>query len=194
VKDKAAFDALSPEHQQELRRRNAAIARIIFDHPGSGERIVANKEAGMPLEEAIFQAGYISGVEFQKGRQEAVWVKTTDRLPGWNQPVYWRIGEGPQTKGKTPLSEMFKGGYLENWQWLDESAGGKDDWISVDDQLPAESGRYWCYVEELTCLGASAFQWNCSYHAGERRFSDKSFTGGERITYWRPLPTPPKRG
>jgi hypothetical protein len=57
--------------------------------------------------------------------QGAVWVKTTDRLPGWNQPVYWRIGVGPQTKGKTPLSEMFKGGYIENWQWQDESAGEK---------------------------------------------------------------------
>lgn len=63
-----------------------------------------------------------------KGEREPapVWVKTTYRLPGWNQPVYWRIGEGPQTKGKTPLSDMFKGGYLENWQWLDESAGEKE--------------------------------------------------------------------
>ena len=56
-----------------------------------------------------------------KAQTGPCWAKTNDRLPGWNQPVYWRIGEGPQTKGKTPLSEMFKGGYIENWQWLDET-------------------------------------------------------------------------
>jgi hypothetical protein len=35
-----------------------------------------------------------------KGEKQPVpvWVKTNHRLPGWNQPVYWRIGEGPQTK------------------------------------------------------------------------------------------------
>jgi|ERR1044072_2708636 hypothetical protein len=68
---------------------------------------------------------------------------------------------------------------------------GEDDWISVTDQLPTESGRYWCYVKELTDLGFSYFQWNCAYNANEGRFSDSTLTNGENVTHWRPLPPPP---
>jgi hypothetical protein len=75
----------------------------------------------------------------------------------------------------------------------DESAGEKDDWISVEDQLPTEGGRYWCYIQELTDLGFSYFQWNCAYNANERRFSDSNLTNGENVTHWRKLPDPPKR-
>jgi hypothetical protein len=78
-------------------------------------------------------------------------------------------------------------------QWLDECAGEKDNWISVEDQLPTESGRYWCYIQELTDLGFSYFQWNCAYNANERRFSDSNLTNGENVTHWRNLPDPPKR-
>jgi hypothetical protein len=72
-------------------------------------------------------------------------------------------------------------------------SGEIDDWISVDDQLPTESGRYWCYIQELTDLGFSYFQWNCAYNANERRFSDSTLTNGENVTHWRKLPDPPKR-
>jgi hypothetical protein len=67
------------------------------------------------------------------------------------------------------------------------------DWISVDDQLPTESGRYWCYVEEITDLGRGYFQWNCAYNQNGKLFTDKSLCNGERITHWRPLPEPPKQ-
>jgi hypothetical protein len=71
IRDKEAFDALSHSHQQELLRRNAALAHIMFAYSGSADQIIANQDAGMPLEEAIFQAGYTSGVEFQKVREMA---------------------------------------------------------------------------------------------------------------------------
>jgi len=77
-----------------------------------------------------------------------------------------------------------------NVEWLDES--GADNWISVNDQLPAESGRYWCYVEEVTDLGRGYFQWNCAYNQNGKFFTDKSLINGERITHWRPLPEAPK--
>lgn len=69
-----------------------------------------------------------------------------------------------------------------------------DDWTDVNDRLPEEGGRYWCYVESLTDLGFSYFQWNCDYNPQLRRFSDMTLTKGERITHWRPLPEPPKKG
>jgi hypothetical protein len=66
-----------------------------------------------------------------------------------------------------------------------------DGWISVDDQLPTEGGRYWCYVEEVNSLGVSHFQWNCFYHEKEKRWSDNFVSFN--VTHWRKLPDPPKR-
>lgn len=80
-------------------------------------------------------------------------------------------------------------------EWLDESGQsqpGGEEWISVDDRLPTEGGRYWCYVEEITDLGHGYFQWNCAYNQNGRLFTDKSLCNGERITHWRPLPEAPK--
>lgn len=69
----------------------------------------------------------------------------------------------------------------------------EDKWISVEDELPKESGRYWCYVEHQTDLGLSHFQWNCSYNEISKTFSDRYLTDGERVTHWQPLPKAPKK-
>lgn len=66
-------------------------------------------------------------------------------------------------------------------------------WISVADRLPEEGGRYWCYLREITDLGASNFQWNCAYNEGEKRFSDCNLVNGEQVTHWTPLLEPPKK-
>lgn len=66
-------------------------------------------------------------------------------------------------------------------------------WISVNDELPKEGGRYWCYLEHQNDLGLSYLQWNCSYNENEKRFSDKYLTDGEKVTHWMPLPEPPKQ-
>lgn len=52
------------------------------------------------------------------------WVKAKDRLPGWNQPVKWRLDIGAGTNRKIALSEMNDNGVKDIlvWQWLDESA------------------------------------------------------------------------
>lgn len=84
VSDKKKFDALSPAHQELLVKRHAAMANIMLTYKGSGEQIIANQEAGMPLEEAIFQAGYTSGYDngYERGKREAghgtVWVKASE--------------------------------------------------------------------------------------------------------------------
>jgi hypothetical protein len=74
----------------------------------------------------------------------------------------------------------------------DGKSNSMHEWIDVNDRLPEEGGRYWCYVEHLTDLGFSYFQWNCDYNPQLRRFSDMTLTKGERITHWRNLPEPPK--
>lgn len=68
-----------------------------------------------------------------------------------------------------------------------------DDWIDVNDRLPEESGRYWCYMKDINDLGTSYFQWNCAYNANEKRFSDSTLFNGEQVTHWRLLPEPPKQ-
>jgi hypothetical protein len=43
----------------------------------ANDQIFANQVAGMPLDEAIFQAGYSAGVDFQKGRQTGAVLRET---------------------------------------------------------------------------------------------------------------------
>jgi len=83
---------------------------------------------------------------------------------------------------------------IEELEWkLKNVTKEFDDWIYVNDRLPDEGGRYWCYVEHLTDLGFSYFQWNCAYNENEKRFSDNTLIDVERVTYWRKLPEPPKQ-
>ena len=58
-------------------------------------------------------------------------------------------------------------------------------WIKVEDSLPQEVGRYWCYVEEQTERGLSSYEWNCSYNPDGKEFRDKDLVG--RVTHWREL-------
>jgi hypothetical protein len=129
----------------------------------------------------------------------AVWEKANERLPKEAGPITWRwLDKEAAYSGFNGTAFIYdKGGaqvdmlYAIEIEWLDES-GEKDDWISVEYRLPEESGRYWCYVQHLTDLGFSYFQWNCDYNAQLQRFSDMTLKDGEKITHWRPLPSPPK--
>lgn len=78
------------------------------------------------------------------------------------------------------------------WAVQGAPAAGREEWIDVNDGMPEEAGRYWCYVKHLTDTGFSYFQWNCDYNPQLRRFSDMTLKDGEQITHWRPLPAPPK--
>lgn len=62
-------------------------------------------------------------------------------------------------------------------------------WIPVSEQLPEDSGRYWCYVEEQNDLGKSHYQWNCSWN-GDRWWVESE--GGGIVTHWMPLPAAPQ--
>ena len=79
--------------------------------------------------------------------------------------------------------------YPEDWQEVFEN---DSPWISIKDSLPEEGGRYWCYVKEITDLGISYYQWNCSYHEIEKRWTENTYIV-PIVTHWMPLPEPPKR-
>ncbi len=63
-------------------------------------------------------------------------------------------------------------------------------WISVDDMLPDETCRCWCYCEEVNSLGISHYQWNCCYNKETKLFTDALRI--VKVTHWQPLPNQPK--
>ena len=58
-------------------------------------------------------------------------------------------------------------------------------WKNARLDPPKEGGRYWCLVEEQNDLGKSHFQWNCSYHEIEKRWSDNH--ENYNVIYWTEL-------
>ena len=70
---------------------------------------------------------------------------------------------------------------------MESTTGG---WISADEP-PKEHGRYWCFVEYISDLGRSSYQWNCSWNQCEGRWGDLAEEGGI-VTHWQPLPKPPE--
>jgi hypothetical protein len=85
------------------------------------------------------------------------------------------------------LREAFvDGGKFLASKYLPQGEG----WISVETP-PRESGRYWCYVEEITDLGISHFQWNCCYNKENNEWSDQYLKGGRVTHYTNLLPAPP---
>lgn len=61
----------------------------------------------------------------------------------------------------------------------------KVSWKNAQINPPTEIGRYWCYVEEITDLGISHYQWNCAYNPNDKRWSDNS--KNVNVVYWTEL-------
>lgn len=76
---------------------------------------------------SLDQAMFAMQQEHLKAQTGPVWVKASERLPGWKKRVKWRDGNNHSyaTDGEISLFEMEKPN-LEGWEWLDESAGESD--------------------------------------------------------------------
>lgn len=122
VAGKAAFDAMSPEEQEALLKKNAAVANYMFSGPLSPERDLIYRiveQWGNAIEMPNME-GWLKDYA-GKRRTGPVWIKAKDRLPGYETPVKWRDGNdhAHMTDGKIPLINMAKP-FLVNWEWLDE--------------------------------------------------------------------------
>ena len=80
---------------------------------------------------------------------------------------------------------------MEKQQIVDNS---KNNWISVNDRLPDESGRYLGYLTELKCLGNSYSTINVAFNTNHKDSTAWTEHGEvlQYITHWMPLPNPPK--
>jgi hypothetical protein len=199
VSAKERFDKLDPNEQDLLIKRNARIANFMFSGPLSPERELIYRiveQWGNAIEMPKME-GWLK--EYAKGASTgARWVKASE--------FKYEVGfayhaKDSESKGAGRFDESGCFIWGDDSVTLPENQGGllildesvvKDDWISVDERLPVESGRYWCYVQHLTDLGFSYFQWNCDYNAQLQRFSDMTLKDGENVTHWRRLPPPPK--
>ena len=138
--NKAKFDKLSPEEQEALVKRNAGIAQVMIAYKGSGDQIVANQVAGMPLEEAIYQAGYSSGhdIGYERGKREATpqgigWVKASTWPERRHNDVHWRrvsdkrpllvIGRNYQENIIAQFGKVYT---PEELEWLDEGTSSRE--------------------------------------------------------------------
>lgn len=157
------------EYATQLHQANETIKVLTNDNNRLKGEVEGLKNA---VEEA---SGYIEFLDVQN-----------NRLRKMLSDICEKAGAG--TEIEKMIVEFFKEINTER----ESAAGREDDWIDVNDSLPEESGRYWCYIEQLTDLGFSYFQWNCDYNSQLQRFSDMTLKNGERITHWRPLAKPPK--
>lgn len=62
-------------------------------------------------------------------------------------------------------------------------------WKDAQKEPPTEGGRFWCIVTEQNDLGKSHFQWNCSYHELEKKWTDNFET--VNVIWWTELPPIP---
>lgn len=83
----------------------------------------------------------------------------------------------------TATEVAYKNGYAKGY------ADGKGEWISVEDRLPEENGRYLVCVnishlafENLTAIAIMAYGKSHGFYL---------YNDNEKVTYWMPLPEPP---
>lgn len=126
--------------------------------------------------------------------QEVAKALASQHMPGWIDGLRRILNELIEWKKEVVLAGV-------PWGWVDlrdritttlklvdSSSDSGAGWIPVSSP-PKEGGRYWCYCEEVGCLGTSYFQWNCSYNPSDGCFSDNC--NYIKVTHWMPLPTAP---
>ena len=204
IADRDKFDALTPEEQKGIMESNAERIKEMLS-----KRIISDKKCicNEPYDSERHEGGYPRCPVHDKPLDLAV-IGHGKPVPD-NALYETRLAlrmvlkvfkntqktkeqEKYYSQGEYMLQKHFKiTDVLRTEQPVEQKEAV--DWIDVNDQLPKEGGRYWCYVQHLTDIGMSCFQWNCDYNPQLRRFSDMTLTKGEQITHWRELPEPPKK-
>ena len=66
----------------------------------------------------------------------AVWVKASERLPGWRQKVRWRLdGIERKVNDVLYLANGESPAYLPDYEWLDEQPAAGDQWVKATDTV-----------------------------------------------------------
>ena len=139
----------------------------------------------------LYTAGY-------RKQSEGEWVEKDDGFGG----VYYdctACGCSWTTIDGTPMENNMNycpecgakmTGSAENA--TDTNVGNKSEWISVEERLPEENGRYLVFVdishlafENLTTIAIMEYGKSHGFYL---------YNETEKVTHWMPLPEPPKKG
>lgn len=75
-------------------------------------------------EETLYQIEHFAKEGLKSAQQGAVWVRASERLPGFKTPVKWRLDGIERNKGKVTVIYMANGespAHLPDYEWYDES-------------------------------------------------------------------------
>ena len=92
----------------------------------------------------------------------------------------------------TPQHKItYQHGYIDGFTKCQEDMA--DKWISVENRLPEESGRYLGYLKELNDLGNSFSIINVAFNVNHKDSTAWTEHGEvlQYITHWMPLPNEP---
>lgn len=78
---------------------------------------------------------------------------------------------------------QYKDGFLAGMRMAIDIAKKDNGWISVDDELPPNSGDFWLVYTDKGRIA------ECRYYSDEWI---ATYCNNERVTHWQPLPQPPK--
>ncbi|WP_312697062.1 DUF551 domain-containing protein [Sphingobacterium mizutaii] len=111
----------------------------------------------------------------------------TGMKEGWR---IWNEHQAPKFKFLMEFYDKHVGTPCEeirHKEEVDDLKARLHNWISVEELLPIEGGRYWCFCEEQGDLGLSGFEWNCAYNPDDKSFSDATLRQSGcvmRVTHW----------
>lgn len=94
-------------------------------------------------------------LEEMTGQQQGqVWVKASERLPGWRTPVKWRLNGVEMKKYDVEyISQAESPGHWMDLEWLDESSANNRDLDGVSQQ--PKRPTFWDVAE--------AYKWAAEY-------------------------------
>ncbi len=136
LEGKAKFDAMSPEEQNAMMKKNAAVANYMFSGPLSPERDLIYRiveQWGNAVEMPNMEQWLKDYAVSKQPASGPRWVKCADRLPGINTPVKWKNHLGYEMKTIASIKDTGCSLWeLVDMQWYDESPADEQPVISQD--------------------------------------------------------------
>lgn len=163
VADKEKFDALPPEEQEALMKKNASIARYMFSGPLSPERDLIYRIAeqwGNAIEMPNMEQ-WLKDYAVTQRPATAGWVKAKIRYPEKDDKYFIKQGD---VKSAANLWQSTK----EYWQSTDM------EWLDESNEHPVEQKENEAIVKLLEFARDCAKNWDCDtdghkYNTGCRK-------------------------
>lgn len=110
-----------------------------------------NIDKGCSASSAIYKFRlWLKELNVGAGVKGAVWVKASERLPGFETPVKWRLDGIERNKGKVTVVYMANGespAFLSDYEWYDETGApdqpGKEEAVKELVEFARDCAKNW---------------------------------------------------